>query len=101
MAVWLRIPLIHPEALEPDLGDSDGQDVGVDVLAAEGDQGSQGQLAGDGDEHALGDEKGPDEDEDENGKRKGQGKEKGKVGGVEDPWETWNTVRVLCEHKGW
>lgn len=86
MGMWLRIPLEHPEAMDPErrrrgsTADSSRTDNGDTV---------GGPIDGAGDEAAV----------------KSDGEEP--VGGigpeaeVEDPWETWNTVRVLCEHKSW
>lgn len=103
MGVWLRIPLVHPEAMDPDYnGDRSStssststassnasvEDVAVDVGAANGsskDAPSAGAEVSGRPENAAA----------------GVGKSAGARAGVEDPWETWNAVRVLCEHKGW
>lgn len=73
LAVWLRVPLVHPQALEPPLGNNDFMDFGPGTVA-------KGEVQG-----------GP----------KGKRGDKPEVCSVEDPWETWNTVRILCEHKSW
>lgn len=72
MGVWLRIPLVHPEAMDPELmtprppvGSDDGS---VPVTS-------------------------------DDGGAKGLKETEGEAIVVEDPWETWNTMRMLCEHK--
>lgn len=124
MAVWLRIPLVHPEAMDPALngtmgpslnggttgsGDDSGgisvDDIGATLTGVkepggvgggnkEGDTevGSVGVANGEGGHDAA--VKG-----DDGGQELAGGK--GKRVEVEDPWETWNTVRVMCEHKSW
>lgn len=80
MAVWLRIPLVHPEALEPALGNNDFVDFGGGTVP-KGEVAQCQVVVQDG--------------------AKGKSGDKPEVCDVEDPWETWNTVRVLCEHKSW
>lgn len=101
MAVWLRIPLVHPEAMDPALdgvrrGTADGTVGTADPSgpAGEAGEGAPGKADGDvaganagGNGPAAG--------------RPGGGEGRGGRAGVEDPWETWNTVRVMCEHKSW
>lgn len=90
MGVWLRIPLVHPEAMDPFLnagqdfgkvvdGDGDGDDSGT---AEEGVEGAKGESVVEVNEQMSA----------------GVGRE---GMSVEDPWETWNAVRVMCEHKSW
>lgn len=118
MGIWLRIPLVHPEAMDPDVnrntqggaslmspnskGDDQYENSDMSKLArtlddicctpgnivessvlgnADGNLGINGNVVA------------------------GQGgaKERLEEGecapAVEDPWETWNMVRMLCEHK--
>lgn len=79
MGVWLRIPLVHPEAMDTDAGLSGDDKVKDSDVEAE----SDGKIieAKDNEQESAGD---------------------GSTGAnVEDPWETWNAIRVLCEHKSW
>ncbi|CAM9492940.1 unnamed protein product, partial [Ectocarpus sp. 12 AP-2014] len=72
LAVWLRIPLVHPESLDPELNGTKGS-------AINGKGGKSG-----------GEEEGGDV---------GKASTGGGAGAVGDPWETWNAIRVMCEHK--
>lgn len=74
LAVWLRIPLVHPESLDPELNGTKGS-------AINGKGGKNG-----------GEEEGGDVGKASTGRG---------AGAVEDPWETWNAIRVMCEHKSW
>lgn len=101
MAVWLRIPLVHPEAMDPELnGDSSSssskvsvKDIGIDASTTDPalnggssskDAPAEAAVSG-GQEQAAA----------------GGGKSVGARVEVEDPWETWNAIRVMCEHKSW
>lgn len=71
MGVWVRIPLVHPEALDPE--------VTAPMPAVQSDgSGGAGRSGGGGG---------------------GGGGECDGNGAVEETWETWNTMRMLCEHK--
>lgn len=124
MGIWLRIPLVHPEAMDPDLNTtsieqqneetrapsstlsrvldsdiwtrtySDNVDNLAHTVAKVNVDCSDVNMEG-----CKGDQNGETAASDI-AVRKG-----GELGGggggirVEDPWETWNTVRMLCEHK--
>lgn len=77
MGIWLRIPLVHPEAMDvdADICDKKASDSSVEAK-------SDGEVV------------------ESNGKASSTGEE-GTLASVEDPWETWNAIRVLCEHKSW
>lgn len=79
MGVWLRIPLVHPEAMDVDAGLGGDDEVKDSDVEAKSD-GTLVEAKGNG-QASEGDE------------RTGAS--------VEDPWETWNAIRVLCEHKSW
>lgn len=98
MAVWLRIPLVHPEAMDPERNvnrDVASNDAKSTTITKSEDK-EQKPVEGGGKGEAAVESDGK---EAPGGVAGGEGGEKGTV--VEDPWETWNNIRVLCEHKTW
>lgn len=105
MAVWLRIPLVHPEATDPALNGtlepplSSGGGEGGATSVSDIDVGTTNlTLNAGGSEAAKSSSEGSGEGGGQQASTGGVGRG-GKV--VEDPWETWNAVRVMCEHKSW
>lgn len=74
MGVWVRIPLVHPEAMDPEV-------THPKEVPAQSTEHKEDWAA-----------------DDSGGGKPGMNGSNPRVG-VEDPWETWNTVRMLCEHK--
>ncbi|CAM9392438.1 unnamed protein product, partial [Scytosiphon promiscuus] len=102
LAVWLRIPLVHPEAMDPALNGTmdpplSGGEGGATSIN-EIDVGTTNLTL-----NAAGGGEGANVSSERSGEGGGQqastgGGGQGKVV-VEDPWETWNAMRVMCEHK--
>lgn len=90
MGVWLRIPLIHPEALDPELKSRSSS-------VATGDEKLRETAAGE--DHVEDNGTEAAKSVESNGHASKIDEAQGT--GVEDPWQTWNAVRVLCEHKSW
>lgn len=101
MAVWLRIPLVHPEAMDPETnGDNSNSSSNGSAKDIGGDGGATNPVPNGSNKDApLGvDGAGGKEQAGAAARARGGG---GARAAVEDPWETWNAVRVLCEHKSW
>lgn len=71
---------MHPEAMDPELNGSKGSATNG-TASTNNDGKSGGEGGGEGDV--------------------GKASTGGGMVAVEDPWETWNTIRVMCEHKSW
>lgn len=133
MGIWLRIPLVHPEALDPELNSNrngtpeeyrqTGQDSstvlgrGGEVIQAEKlDRGKPDKLphhtedptvtvAKIGSSNNVATEGYVVDKEIGVAVKQGCGEAEGRattgMGDVviEDPWETWNTIRMMCDHK--
>lgn len=124
MGMWLRIPLVHPEAMDPclntngftglnglhieEVSSTNGTpfDSTTDSTDSREEEGTRDDRACSTSTNSPGIKYNIDEEstvargEGEGGGSKGTGGGEGMVV-VEDPWETWNAVRVLCEHKSW
>lgn len=100
MAVWLRIPLVHPEAMDPERNvnrDVASVDLKITTITKNANT-EQKPVEGGGDGEATVESHGKESPGDVG---VGGGEDGAKETVVEDPWETWNSIRVLCEHKSW
>lgn len=104
MAVWLRIPLVHPEAMDPERNvNRDVDSVDTDITTIPKNENSEETpVEGAGEGEAAVESHGKESPGGVGvGGGAGGGEDEAEGTVVEDPWETWNSIRVLCEHKSW